>query len=82
MKTIITDHFSPLTPKAFQKPHKTVDTTINTRTLERKMLPFITPKISKEYAKGNFQHTAFKAHINHPPIFLKERLYVRAKLSI
>ncbi len=53
-----------------QKPLKRVDTTI--RTLEGKVFPLITPKISKEYAKGNFSHTAFKALINHDLTYLGE----------
>ncbi|WP_375623895.1 MULTISPECIES: hypothetical protein [unclassified Bartonella] len=70
MKTIATEHLAFLTPKTFQKYHKTVDTTI--RTLEGKALPLITPKISKEYAKGNFSHAAFKTLINHHPTYLGE----------
>ncbi|WP_375643570.1 MULTISPECIES: hypothetical protein [unclassified Bartonella] len=70
MKTIITEHFAPLTPKTFQKHHKTIATTIHT--LEGKVLPLITTKISKEYAKGNFSHAAFKTLINHHPTYLGE----------
>ncbi|WP_375620162.1 MULTISPECIES: hypothetical protein [unclassified Bartonella] len=65
MKTITIEHLAFLTPKTFRKYHKTIDTTIHT--LEEKALPLITPKISKEYAKGNFSHAAFKTLINHHP---------------
>ncbi|WP_330167929.1 hypothetical protein [Bartonella grahamii] len=65
MKTITTDYLAFLTPKTFEKYHKTVDATIHT--LEGKALPLITRKISKEYAKGNFSHVAFKTLIEHHP---------------
>lgn len=55
MKTIATEHYVSFLLKTFQKPHKKIDTTIHT--LEGRALSLITLKISKEYAKGNFQRT-------------------------
>ncbi|WP_375636365.1 MULTISPECIES: hypothetical protein [unclassified Bartonella] len=52
MKTITTEHLAFLTPKTFQKYHKTIDTTIHT--LEGKALPLITPKSQKNTRRGIF----------------------------
>ncbi|UNF49825.1 hypothetical protein [Bartonella krasnovii] len=80
MKTIATEQCRALTPTAFKSFIKTVDTTIHT--YEERVLSLITLKISKEYAKGNFQHDPRLKRISTTPLSFKEKQYVREKLSL